>query len=75
MKFFLTIALFTSLSAFAQKTKGDATVFIKCATRCGAAQNSNTQVAPDTCMRVKLTKGCFCGTQSQISQSIQSCGN
>jgi uncharacterized membrane protein len=80
MKLILAIAMLTSMSAFAQRLKTAPVkenahhVFIKCSTKCGAAQNSNKQVPADTCMKVNLTKGCYCGTQQQISEQTQSCG-
>lgn len=79
MKFIIAIAMLTSVSAFAQRVKtapvkeNNQMVFIKCATKCGAAQNSNSPVPADTCMKVKLTNGCYCGTQQQINQQMQAC--
>jgi hypothetical protein len=71
MKFIVIVMLLSAFSAFAQKDGKQE--IIKCATKCGASENSTKPVPAGTCMKVKLSKGCFCAPASQIDDHIKSC--
>jgi hypothetical protein len=71
MKIFMVITLLSSFSVFAQK--GSKQDFIRCATKCGAAENFTKPVTEDTCERVRLSAGCYCGSLNQINDQVKLC--